>query len=253
MAKFHINGKGEPGACKATSGNCPFGEIEDHFDSPEAARAAYERSMANHPAGKGRKQTSSSLAVYGSLTETTRAKIAKAQELFDKSEKKMNDTAMYENYGPSTREGSDRILAVVAHEKATARLAKVKRILGELKQIHGAVERLDKGTPLTPGSHYSGSRRPITFAEVNVGDVIETRPMPTAQPGGGVKYNRNRGLVIGKTDAGKLKVIYEEVEDTNSSGEFVIPEEKPFEFSPSETERPKIWLGRHVASIIDPE
>ena len=41
MAKYHINYKGEAGLCRAEK-NCPFGGDEDHFVSPEAARAAYE-------------------------------------------------------------------------------------------------------------------------------------------------------------------------------------------------------------------
>lgn len=46
MAKFHINNSGEAGACSATKGNCPFGGEDDHFTSAEAARAAYEKTMA---------------------------------------------------------------------------------------------------------------------------------------------------------------------------------------------------------------
>lgn len=43
MARFHINPKtGNPGKCSATK-SCPFGDIsEEHYDSPERARSAYE-------------------------------------------------------------------------------------------------------------------------------------------------------------------------------------------------------------------
>ncbi len=45
MAKFHVNpATGEPGICRARR-NCPFGGAEEHYDSKEAARAAYERKM----------------------------------------------------------------------------------------------------------------------------------------------------------------------------------------------------------------
>jgi len=40
MAKFHINSKGEPGACRATSGSCPFGGEENHYGSEADAYAA---------------------------------------------------------------------------------------------------------------------------------------------------------------------------------------------------------------------
>lgn len=42
MAKFHINGNGEAGQCKAEKGGCPFGGPEDHFTSIEAAREQAE-------------------------------------------------------------------------------------------------------------------------------------------------------------------------------------------------------------------
>jgi len=43
MAKFHINSKGEAGACSAkTSAGCPFGGETEHYDSKEEAREAYE-------------------------------------------------------------------------------------------------------------------------------------------------------------------------------------------------------------------
>lgn len=43
MARYHINPRtGEPGTCRARHA-CPFGDLEsDHYDSPEAAREAYE-------------------------------------------------------------------------------------------------------------------------------------------------------------------------------------------------------------------
>ena len=44
MAKYHINYKGNPGVCRAEK-NCPFGGPSEHFDSPETARAAYEKTM----------------------------------------------------------------------------------------------------------------------------------------------------------------------------------------------------------------
>lgn len=48
MTKYHVNpATGNPGACRATQ-RCPFGSLEeDHFDSPEQARGAYEASQGN--------------------------------------------------------------------------------------------------------------------------------------------------------------------------------------------------------------
>lgn len=50
MAKYHINSKGEPGVCRAKHA-CPFGSAEEHYDSREKAREAYERGQKSAPAG----------------------------------------------------------------------------------------------------------------------------------------------------------------------------------------------------------
>lgn len=43
MAKYHINGEGNPGACRAKPGNCPFGSESDHYADAKEARKIYER------------------------------------------------------------------------------------------------------------------------------------------------------------------------------------------------------------------
>ena len=48
MARYHINPEtGEPGVCKATKGGCPFGGESDHYDSPTAAREAFEAGQSS--------------------------------------------------------------------------------------------------------------------------------------------------------------------------------------------------------------
>lgn len=43
MTKFHINPEtGDAGSCRATQGKCPFGSEEQHYDSANEARTAYE-------------------------------------------------------------------------------------------------------------------------------------------------------------------------------------------------------------------
>lgn len=52
MARYHINGKGEPGVCRATQ-KCPFGDLqEDHYSSPEEARKGYEKNFKNYMDGQ---------------------------------------------------------------------------------------------------------------------------------------------------------------------------------------------------------
>jgi hypothetical protein len=44
---FHVNpATGKAGKCTAKKGGCPFGSVDEHFTSAEAARSAYEKSMA---------------------------------------------------------------------------------------------------------------------------------------------------------------------------------------------------------------
>lgn len=51
MAKVHINSNGEPGVCKATTGVCPFGAADTHFESTAEAAVAYE--TAQNAMGNG--------------------------------------------------------------------------------------------------------------------------------------------------------------------------------------------------------
>lgn len=49
MAKYHINERGEPGACRAKY-SCPFGGEADHFATKDEARAGYEAQRQAFPA-----------------------------------------------------------------------------------------------------------------------------------------------------------------------------------------------------------
>lgn len=58
MSKFHVNLKGEPGKCRVVSGRCPFGSPEEHHNSKEDARAAFEKTHANDVLPEAVKKTS---------------------------------------------------------------------------------------------------------------------------------------------------------------------------------------------------
>jgi len=46
MSKYHVNPEtGNPGVCKATTGNCPFGSDDLHFNTKWEARISYEQSQ----------------------------------------------------------------------------------------------------------------------------------------------------------------------------------------------------------------
>lgn len=51
MKKYHVNSKGEAGACSATKGRCPFGGENEHFTSAEAARSFFETNQEAALAG----------------------------------------------------------------------------------------------------------------------------------------------------------------------------------------------------------
>lgn len=67
MAKFHINGNGEAGQCKAEKGGCPFGGENEHFESAADARTAFESSMTN---GSLSSVSKTSFAPLPELTES---------------------------------------------------------------------------------------------------------------------------------------------------------------------------------------
>lgn len=75
MAKYHITAKGEPGVCRATSKPCPLGSDDKHYDSPEAAREAYEKEQkeATFAPPKSKAQES-----YPGITPVKRSELSQA-------------------------------------------------------------------------------------------------------------------------------------------------------------------------------
>jgi hypothetical protein len=73
MAKFHINGKGEAGACKATKGGCPFGDESEHFTTPEAARKHFEDSQP--PATPTKKSKVAAADVVHTIAKTRNGRV----------------------------------------------------------------------------------------------------------------------------------------------------------------------------------
>lgn len=54
MPRYHVNYDGEPGACRARTRPCPFGDISEHFSSKEAARSFFEKKMSKEVAESNR-------------------------------------------------------------------------------------------------------------------------------------------------------------------------------------------------------
>jgi len=49
MAKYHVNGAGDPGVCSAEKGNCPFGGADQHYTTKDGARKAFEKLVSETP------------------------------------------------------------------------------------------------------------------------------------------------------------------------------------------------------------
>lgn len=55
---FHVNPEtGDVSKCRASQGKCPFGSLDSHFTTADAARAAYEESQVNAPKVTGAHST----------------------------------------------------------------------------------------------------------------------------------------------------------------------------------------------------
>lgn len=67
---IHINSAGEPGQCSAVNGRCPFGGMDVHFTTVEAARNAYETRQAGSFSAK--------LIPPGSAADRKKALLARA-------------------------------------------------------------------------------------------------------------------------------------------------------------------------------
>jgi hypothetical protein len=76
---YHVNpDTGVAGKCSAKKGGCPFGSIDEHFTSPEAARAAFEGSQTPFDLPKKRADLSESLPDWhGKLPSNVETKLAK--------------------------------------------------------------------------------------------------------------------------------------------------------------------------------
>lgn len=121
---IHINNAGEPGLCSAVNGRCPFGGMDVHFTTVEAARSAYETKQAGSfsaklplPSSKVSVSAGERVALAGAnslgnleLDETVRGSLSQAMD-FDHVLAKATDGSFYDNfneiYGPDTSDIQD--------------------------------------------------------------------------------------------------------------------------------------------------
>jgi hypothetical protein len=67
MSKYHVNSKtGDSGLCRAEKDQCPFGGESNHYETPELARAAFERTQGGSFLQKSR-GLAKRMLVFGGL------------------------------------------------------------------------------------------------------------------------------------------------------------------------------------------
>lgn len=94
MARYHINEQGNPGPCRATR-DCPFGALDEHWPTKEAAREAYEQEAQREVwFQQGRKELQMDRRLSPPLKRELRRQIA----------------AVEENPNPTKSEASYRVL-----------------------------------------------------------------------------------------------------------------------------------------------
>lgn len=148
MAKFHLNGNGDPGLCKASQGNCPFGGDEEHYTSPGAARTAFEAAQT----------------VTVSPLQKAQAAYTKASQALDKAEVALNSVAHYQGLSELTKEGAKYVSAKERYDRAENRLSLLREKLAEAKLEAQEGEKTEdfKGTYKVPhdfkgyNSNYDG-------------------------------------------------------------------------------------------------
>lgn len=98
---FHVNPEtGDVGKCRATNGKCPFGSLDSHFTTAEAARASYETAQAVLPQVTGAHVKGEAIT-YDFLErnlESAEAAIEKANKKLEKAGVKERFTYEIESY-----------------------------------------------------------------------------------------------------------------------------------------------------------
>lgn len=89
MARFHVNGAGEPGICKAQkpgssesqARGCPYGDATEHYDSKEEARTAFEKKMESESVPEGKSTARKATRINHFSAEAKAAKVDRAAEV----------------------------------------------------------------------------------------------------------------------------------------------------------------------------
>lgn len=141
---FHVNPEtGDAGPCKATKGKCPFGGIEVHFTSVEAARAHYEKIQESKPTITG--TSTGEPTVY----EFREANLELAKKSIEAANRRLEKAGVEERFTYELEEymkvSSDRDGFIQTAEPYIRMTVNTPSVKFEGYQFLAAVEKADAG------------------------------------------------------------------------------------------------------------
>jgi hypothetical protein len=97
---FHVNPEtGDTGKCRAAKGKCPFGSMDEHYTTAEAARAAYETAQAAVPKLTGAYERGEPVTY-----EFSEGHLALAEAAVLKANKKLEKAGLQERFTYTTEQ-----------------------------------------------------------------------------------------------------------------------------------------------------
>jgi hypothetical protein len=161
MASYHINGAGEVGACRARTRPCPFGGVEKHHPTREAARAAYEaQASGGELQGRGAFAASQARGKDGQLLTLYHGSTASFEEFLPEFTGKGNDS-----YGSG--------FYFTDSEDVAAGYAEG----GETKVVHLNIRR-----PLVVDGQETGGMSEVTLPSESISSILSHHPDIFRQP-----------------------------------------------------------------------
>lgn len=224
---YHVNPKtGNPGWCQAKE-KCPFGGIENHYTSKEAAESAFAERM-------NFEFHESKTIVFENKREKSLAKLDKVLAEQAQLEDKIKDVKRVANSGVTP--SKDIVGTIEKRNRMAASARKLKEKIAGYTQIIEAIRNMDMGEPVIENSHFSGERNNSRFTKISLGDVIETGPLIGLDG----SVFRERGIVTEKNQNGYI-VIHRERDAFDRDG-FLRKIAEPEGFA--------AWSYDNISSII---
>lgn len=224
--KYHVNRNGEPGLCRADElkggPGCPFGDSEHHYATPEAARKAYEDTMADEAPKKlkkVRKPTRDELALqariekWGPAGPGPNVEGLSSDDAFEKRKAFARDLMKQHDL---TRETSNEVYDEVAHKAGIHAAFLKQRVYSELHEAERAaqhaewVKKYGKDAPKATGKVLPGSSLAIdeTWQRIPGEGVFKIIRDASGRERASIQRRDAQFIVGGRNERGGL-VIFE--------------------------------------------